>query len=101
VSPTYVPDLAHAILDLLLDGEHGLWHLANRGEASWADFVRQGAAAVGLDLENIQGCRGEELKLAAPRPTFSALGSERGLLLPTLSDGLRRYGAAVRTTLRI
>ena len=29
VSPTYVPDLVHASLDLLIDGEHGLWHLAN------------------------------------------------------------------------
>ena len=31
VSPTYVPDLVHATLDLLLDGETGLWHLANDG----------------------------------------------------------------------
>lgn len=31
VSPTYVPDLVHACLDLLIDGESGLWHLANEG----------------------------------------------------------------------
>lgn len=31
VSPTYVPDLVHASLDLLIDGEFGLWNLANKG----------------------------------------------------------------------
>ncbi|HEU0135509.1 MAG TPA: SDR family oxidoreductase, partial [Allosphingosinicella sp.] len=39
VSPTYVPDLCHAALDLLVDGETGLWHLANDGELSWFDFA--------------------------------------------------------------
>src|SRR4051794_13949614 len=29
VAPTYVPDLVHASLDLLIDGERGIWHLAN------------------------------------------------------------------------
>src|SRR5215213_4845278 len=28
VSPTYVPDLVHVTLDLLIDGETGVWHLA-------------------------------------------------------------------------
>ena len=36
ISPTYVPDLTHAALDLLIDGEGGLWHLANQGAVSWA-----------------------------------------------------------------
>src|SRR3546814_2603113 len=31
VSPTFVPDLCHAALDLLLDGATGIWHLANAG----------------------------------------------------------------------
>src|SRR5205085_8825757 len=35
VSPTFVPDLCHAALDLLIDGETGLWHLANQGAVSW------------------------------------------------------------------
>ena len=33
VSPTYVPDLVHACLDLLIDGESGLWHLTNSGRS--------------------------------------------------------------------
>ena len=31
ISPTYVPDLVNAALDLLLDGESGIWHLSNDG----------------------------------------------------------------------
>ena len=34
VSPTFVPDLVHATLDLLTDGESGVWHLANQGMVS-------------------------------------------------------------------
>jgi dTDP-4-dehydrorhamnose reductase len=30
ISPTYVPDLVHTALDLLIDGEAGIWHLANK-----------------------------------------------------------------------
>lgn len=29
VAPTYIPDLVHACLDLLIDRERGIWHLAN------------------------------------------------------------------------
>jgi dTDP-4-dehydrorhamnose reductase len=29
MSPTYVPGLVHATLDLLVDGEHGVWHAFN------------------------------------------------------------------------
>jgi dTDP-4-dehydrorhamnose reductase len=95
VSPTYAPDLVHATIDLLIDGETGLWHLTHQGVTSWADFARQGAAIVGIDYQNVRSCRGEELKLIAPRPAFSALSSHRGLLLPKLADGLRKYRDAL------
>jgi dTDP-4-dehydrorhamnose reductase len=43
VSPTYVPDLVHACLDLLIDGEAGIWHLTNGAAMSWADLARRAA----------------------------------------------------------
>jgi dTDP-4-dehydrorhamnose reductase len=55
ISPTYVPDLVNAALDLLIDGERGVWHLANDGETSWADFARRAARLAGLDAELIVG----------------------------------------------
>lgn len=91
ISPTYVPDLVHATLDLLIDNERGIWHLANDGATSWAEFVRRAAELAGLDAALIDACSTRSLKLAAPRPLDSAMTSERGTLLPTLDDALSRY----------
>ena len=49
VSPTYVPDLVHASLDLLIDGEGSIWHLANSGATTWFDLARRAAQLSGLD----------------------------------------------------
>jgi dTDP-4-dehydrorhamnose reductase len=56
VSPTYVPDLVHNSLDLLIDGEQGIWHLANRGSITWLDLARQVARIAGLDTTLLEGC---------------------------------------------
>jgi len=88
VTATYVPELAHACLDLLIDGEFGVWHLANAGAVTWADFARRAARLAGLDERLVVGRRAGELKLAAPRPAYSALGSSRGALLSSLDEAL-------------
>jgi dTDP-4-dehydrorhamnose reductase len=91
VSPTYVPDLAQAALDLLIDGERGLWHLTNGEAISWADFARRASEHARLDPADVLAIRGIDLGQIAPRPPFCALHSERGLLLPPLDDALSRY----------
>jgi dTDP-4-dehydrorhamnose reductase len=91
VSPTYVPDLAHACLDLLMDGETGIWHLANQGAVSPWELVRLAAGRVGLDAARLQGRAVAPPGLLGPRPRFSVLGSERALLLPSLEDALGCY----------
>jgi dTDP-4-dehydrorhamnose reductase len=91
VSPTYVPDLVNAALDLLVDGESGIWHLANRGWASWAELACMAAEAARLDTRLVLPVPGASLGQRAPRPRFSALASDRGTLMPTLQDGLARY----------
>jgi dTDP-4-dehydrorhamnose reductase len=91
VSPTYVPDLAHATLDLLLDGERGLWHLANAGETTWADFARRAAALFGHDSRLVDARPSSEFARPAPRPARAALRSERASVMPTLEDALERY----------
>lgn len=91
VSPTYVPDLVNASLDLLIDGECGLWHLANSGAIAWADLARQTAHLAGLDPASIQPCSMKTLGLAASRPAYSVLSSERGILLPDLDRAIDRY----------
>jgi len=93
VSPTYVPDLVHASLDLLIDGERGVWHLANPGALSWLELARESARRAGLEPAQVEGRATAELGLAAPRPPYSALGSARGMLMPPLDDALDRYFA--------
>lgn len=91
VSPTYVPDLVNSCLDLLIDGENGIWHLANAGSISWASFAIKSAEGAGISPDTLRECSFHELKLPAKRPLYSALGSERALLLPPLEDALRRF----------
>ncbi|MEW6421498.1 MAG: dTDP-4-dehydrorhamnose reductase [Deinococcota bacterium] len=91
VSPTYVPDLTCAVLDLLIDGEGGVWHLANRGAMSWADFARQAATAAGLDPARVEDVPTSALNQQAARPAYSVLGSERGWLMPDFADALHRW----------
>ncbi len=94
VSPTYVPDLVHAALDLLIDGERGVWHLANVGAVSWAELARRGAVLAGFDPAQVNEQSSVTLGWTAPRPRYSVLGSERGQLLPSLDDALVRYAQA-------
>lgn len=91
ISPTYVPDLVHACLDLLIDGERGIWHLANIGELTWAELARRVATLAGLDASLVEACSNETLSLPAPRPSYGVLGSSRGTLLPPLENALSRY----------
>ena len=91
VSPTYVPDLVQAALDLLVDGEHGLWHLSNRGAVSWARLAEMSAEAAALDKRLVHSLPTAALGQIAARPRYSALASERALLMPRLEDALARY----------
>lgn len=91
VSPTYVPDLVHASLDLLIDGECGLWHLANSSAVTWADMAHLGAKQADLDVTRIHAVSTQALNLVALRPTYSVLSSERGILLPPLENAISRY----------
>jgi dTDP-4-dehydrorhamnose reductase len=91
VSPTYLPDLVEETLNLLTDGESGVWHLANGGYTTWFDFAVEAARRAGADERLVVGRPMRELGLHAPRPRFSALGSERGQLLPPLEFALNRY----------
>jgi dTDP-4-dehydrorhamnose reductase len=95
VSPTYVPDLVNAALDLLIDGERGLWHLVNDGRLSWAELVRHAARLAKVSTAQLQSDSWRTFDLAARRPPFSVLASERGIVMPNLEDALARYVAAI------
>ena len=91
VSPTYVPDLVNACLDLLVDGQGGLWHVANRGALSWYALACAAAEAAGHPRALVQAVDSGSLGLRAARPAYSALASERGEFTARLEDALQRF----------
>src|ERR687884_492281 len=84
VSPTYVPDLVNASLDLLIDGETGVWHLANRGACSWAELARLAAERAGFDPGLVAADEADGIG------TSTALDSVRGCVMPSLDSALDR-----------
>ena len=95
VSPTYVPDLVDATLDLLIDGETGVRHLANRGALSWAEFARGVAAALQLDPDLVRDRHAGEFGWPAKRPKHVPLATERGEVMPPLEEALMRFASLV------
>ncbi len=93
VSPTFVPDLVDAALDLVIDGESGLWHVANGGALTWVEWARAIATLAGHPVERVQAVASAQLGWHAPRPQFSVLASARGQLLSPLPRALDRYFA--------
>ena len=89
-SPTYLPDLVHASLDLLIDGESGLWHLVNSGESTWGDLVGTLAERLGVSRQLLRPLSALPQR-QAPRPLYSVLRSDRGQLLPSLGQALDHY----------
>lgn len=96
VSPTYVPDLCDAVLDLVIDGERGIWHLSNGEALSWAAFARRLAEGLGRDPELVRAVAAKDLSWPAPRPRACALSSERGELLPPLQTAIDRFCSTMR-----
>lgn len=95
-SPTYAPDLAAALLDLIaLDDYGGVWHACNSGRTSWFDFAAAILAETGLQV-TLSRQSTAELGRPAPRPLWSVLDTSAltnaiGHELPDWRDALRRY----------
>jgi dTDP-4-dehydrorhamnose reductase len=91
ISPTYVPDLVHTSLNLLIDNEAGIWHLANSGNISWAALAKEIAERAGHNVDFIRPVSSQSMDYKAVRPKYSALKSERGMLLPPLHEALNTF----------
>ncbi len=97
VSPTYLPDLADTTLDLLIDRERGIWHLASAGTVTWAELAREAVSGAALDGSNVLAVPCAELGWRAKRPAQSALRSGRSALMPPLDKALGCYLSALRS----
>ncbi len=91
ISPTYVPHLVAATLELLMDNESGIWHLTNVGALSWKQLAARVATKAGYDESLIAGVESSGLNLKADRPLNSALRSQRGSLMPSLDHAINCF----------
>jgi dTDP-4-dehydrorhamnose reductase len=91
VSPTYVPDLVHVSLNLLIDNERGIWHLSNSGQISWCELALTVTERCGLNSNLIKAKSFHQFGFKAKRPAYSVLSSERGVILSSLDDAIDRY----------
>ncbi len=88
---TYVPDLVPTCLDLLIDGERGLWHLANSSTSTKKDEMETQAKRGGLEGVYATKKTLQTDKDEASHRLGRGFVSERGQLLPSLEDALMRY----------
>ena len=87
ISPVYIPDLISGALDLLIDGERGIWHLSNRAQLSLAELANRLTKETGL---NALSASGEPQH----NPRSFALTSRRGWITPTVASAISRFARA-------
>lgn len=99
-SPTYTADLAPLLCDMVETEKYGIYHAANEGFCSWAEFAEEIFRQSGQDVA-VRRLTTEEYPVRARRPLNSRLGkgklAENGFApLPEWRDGLRRYLAELK-----
>lgn len=92
ISPVYVPDLVHTCLNLILDNEEGIFHVASDGgRLSWVEFAQLVADLSGCNTSLIEAVPLKAMRRKAKRPHYSVLQSEKGIRLPTLESAIAHY----------
>ena len=94
-SPTYTPDLARLICDLIVTEKYGIYHVTNENYCSWAEFAAE-IMNLGGKKTVINPVPSSEYPTKAERPHNSRLSKkcldEAGIKrLPTWQDALKRF----------
>ncbi len=96
-TPTYAPDLAHSIVEIitrrLFERHCGIYHFSNEGVCSWYDFATAIGKMAGHDNCRILPCKSDEFPSPVRRPAYSVLDktkikSELGIVIPYWTDSL-------------
>ncbi|MDI6631748.1 MAG: dTDP-4-dehydrorhamnose reductase, partial [Thermoanaerobacteraceae bacterium] len=93
--PTYAPDAARAIADLIAVGAQGTFHATNAGETTWYRFAWAVLEFSGIKAR-LEPCATEDFPRPARRPRYTVLDDFPlkeviGYRLPPWEDALRRY----------
>jgi dTDP-4-dehydrorhamnose reductase/4-ketoreductase len=71
--PTYAPDLAARLLELVDCGAKGIFHVTGSGDATWFDVARAELDFAGRNDVELLPTTVAELGLPAPRPPYSVM----------------------------
>lgn len=74
-TPTYTPDLAYGISQLIETDYYGIYHLTNSGSCSWCEFARYIFEIADRDV-NVIPVTASEFARPAPRPSYSVLNNK-------------------------
>lgn len=75
--PTYTPDLAEGILNLMEKEASGIFHVCNAGACTWFDFTVEILKQAGLEGVHLTPVSTKEFPRPAPRPKNSVLSCEK------------------------
>ena len=92
-TPTYTPDLAYGISQLIETDYYGIYHLTNSGQCSWCEFARYIFEIVGCDVKVIP-VTASEFSRPAPRPSYSVLRNKKWI--ENGFEPLRSYKEAIK-----
>lgn len=103
-SPTYTPDLAVLLVDMIQTEQYGRYHATNEGLCSWYEFAKEIFRQAGMESVKVTPVSTEDYLRMYPnqarRPMNSRISKarleEKGFnRLPSWQDALKRYLAAI------
>lgn len=94
-TPTYTPDLAKAISQLIETDYYGIYHITNSGSCSWCEFARYIFEIAEKDVDVIP-VTASEFARPAPRPHYSVLENKKWIEngfkpLRSYKDAVKEY----------
>ncbi|CUX33750.1 dTDP-4-dehydrorhamnose reductase [Clostridium sp. C105KSO13] len=98
-SPTYTPDLARLLVDMIETEHYGRYHATNEGMCTWYEFACEIFKQAEMDVK-VTPVTSEQFPAKAKRPYNSRMNrgklEENGFtLLPKWQDALKRYLALI------
>lgn len=94
-TPSFVPDVAEAIVKLVEAGGTGIVHVVNHGQTTWHGFTEELFRQQGIE-RTVEPIATSEYPTPAPRPLYSVLATDRykeitRQALPPWQTGITRY----------
>ncbi|UQZ84331.1 dTDP-4-dehydrorhamnose reductase [Paenibacillus konkukensis] len=103
-SPTYTADLAGLLVDMIRSNKYGIYHAANEGVCSWAEFAKEIFKIANKHVQ-VNSITTSEYPTRAVRPKNSRMSKqkivENGFVsLPTWQDAVERFLTELKSVVK-